>query len=205
MSLNFQPFIDFHLWADKNQVDGTDGLGNNAKYIPVDSLHLYWEDNRISPILNASSHDTPINVSIDDLLKRYYRIFSILVRISTQQSVKLNYIKAFMEQDIDDNFLPFKSKPEALPNSVDGIQTFRDFEEHQWLFSPVVLGPNRLQSKELLARSVLPFTVEEVLSGRIGESTTVKKCKVHPSCGLSATSVRIIKHPLKASIPFESY
>lgn len=205
MSPNFQPFIDFHSWVDKNQVNGTDGLGNDAKYVPLDALNLYWQEDRISPILNASSYDTPINVSIDDLLKRYYRIFSILAHISTTQSAKLNYIKRFMEQDIDDSLLPFKVQPDALPNSVDGIQTFRDFQEHQWLFSPVVLGPNRLQSKELLPRSVLPFTVEEVLSGRIGESTTVKKCKVHPSCGLSAASVRIIKHPLKATIPFVSY
>lgn len=202
MSPSFQPFIDFHSWVDKNQVDGTDGLGNNAKYIPLGALNHYWQDDRISPILNASSHDAPINVSIDDLLKRYYRIFSILAYISTTQSSKLNYIKGFMEQDMDDSLLPFKVKPDALPNSVDGIQTFRDFQENQWHFSPVVLGPNRLQSKELLPRSVLPFTVEEILSGRIGESTTVKKCKVHPSCGLSV--VRINTDTPKATIPFET-
>lgn len=203
MSSQFQAFIDFHRWVDKNQVDGTDGLGNNAKYIPLDALKQYWQDDRISPVLNACSNDSPINVSIEDLLNRYYRIFSILAHISTTQSAKLNYIKGFMEQDIDDSVLPFKSKPDALPNSVDGIQTFRDFQEIQWLFSPVVLGPNRLQSKELLPRTVLPFTVDEVLSGRIGESTTVKKCKVHPSCGLSV--VRIIMHTPKAPVTFVSY
>lgn len=203
MSPQFEPFYDFHSWVDKNQVDGTDGLGNNAKYIPLDALKQYWEDNHIIPILNSCSHDCPINVPIDDLLKRYYRIFSILAHISTTQSAKLNYIKGFMEKDIDDSVLPFKVKPDALPSSVDGIQTFRDFKEKQWLFSPVVLGPNRLQSKELPPRSVLPFTVEEVLSGRIGESTTVRKCKVHPSCGLSI--VRTTTFTPKAMVSLASY
>lgn len=186
MSINFQPFNEFHTWVDENQVVGTDGLGNDAKYIPFDVLQKYWQENRISPILKSCSRDTPINVSIDDLLKKYLRIFSNLVYISTTQSAKVGYIKRFMEEAIDDSLMPFKSKPGALSNANDGVQTFDLFQKDQWLFSPVILGPDRLHSRELLLHSVLPFTVEKVLSGKAGESTTVKKCKVHTSCGLSS-------------------
>lgn len=199
MSTNFQPFIDFHSWADGNQVIGTDclgpgndGLGNGARYIPFDALEEYWQDNRISHILNICSDETPIHVSIDDILTRYLRVFSILVYISTSESVKLNYITRFIERDIDDKLLPFKSQPDAFPNAADGTQTFEQFQKAQWLFSSIVLGPYRLRSKELPIGSILPFTVEEVLSGKPGESTIVKKCIVHPSCGLSAVSSVII-------------
>lgn len=185
MSTNFQAFIDFHTWVDDNQVIGTDGLGNDASYIPFDALEQYWQDNRVSPILMSSSRDTSISVSIDDLLKKHLRIFSILVYISTSQSAKVDYIKKFIERAIDDNLLPFRTRPDALSNAVDGVETFDLFRKHQWLFSPVILGPDRLHSRELPLQSALPFTVEKVLSGRNGESAPVKKCKVDPSCGLS--------------------
>lgn len=190
-STNFELFNHFHNWVDDNQVAGTDGLGNEAKYIPFEALVQYWQDDRVYPILKSCSHYTSINVSIDDLLKRYLRIFSILVYISKTHSAKLHYIKKFMEKATIDNFLPFKAKPEALPNAIDGVETFAEFEENQWLFSPVVLGPDRLQSMDLLRRTVLPFTVEKVLSGKHGESSIVKKCNVHPSGGLPVVCIVI--------------
>lgn len=203
MSTDFQPFIDFHSWVDKkaNQVVGTDclgvasstdRLGNGAKYIPLDTLEQYWQDNPISHILNSCRHETPINVCIDDILTRYLRIFSILVYISTPENIKLTYIKSFTVEDINDARLPFKTKPDALSDAIDGIHTFQLFQQHQWLFSPVALGPNTLQSKDLLPQSVLPFTVQEVLAGGNGEGTTVKKCKVHPSCGLQAVCIFVL-------------
>jgi serine/threonine protein kinase len=185
MPTNFEPFLHFHTWVAENQVVGTDGLGNDANYVSFQALKEYWQDDRIPPILNSFSHATPIHVYIDDILEKYLRIFSILVYISTDESSKLYYLKRFVEAAIDDNLLPFKAKPEALSNAADGVATFSRFQNYQWLFSPVMLGPSRLQSRELQLQTILPFKVEDVLSGSPGESTTVKKCKVDPSCGLS--------------------
>lgn len=184
MPTDYEPFDDFHKWVGKSQIVGTDGQGNDAKYIPFEALKDYWQHNRISSILNACGHATPIHVPIDDILARFLQIFSTLAYISTTESPKLFYIKRFVEEDIDDNNLPFKAKPDALSDSVGGRQTFKHFRNYQWLFSPVTLGPKRLQSRELPRESVLPFRIEKVLSGRNGESTTVKKCKVDTSCGL---------------------
>lgn len=202
MLTDFQPFIDFHSWVDKeaNQVVGTDclgvgstdGLGNGAKYIPLERLENYWQNNPISHVLNSCRDESPIHVSIDDILTRYLRIFSILVYISTPENIKLHYIKSFTSEDISDTRLPFKTKPEALSNAADGVHTFELFQKNQWPFSPVALGPNRLQSKELLPRSVLPFTVQKVLAGGNGEGTTVKKCKVNQSYGLPVVSIVIL-------------
>lgn len=189
ISSNFQAFMDFHTWADENQVSGTDALGNDAKYIPFDALQVYWQNNRVSRILGSGTRHMPITVSIDNLLQKYLRIFSILVQISTTQSTKVDYIKRFMEEDIDDNLMPFKSKPVAFSNAVDGVQTFELFQKKQWLFCPVIIGPGRLHSRELPLRCVLPFTIEKIISGKTGKSSTVKKCKLNPSCGLSIVRV----------------
>lgn len=189
MSTNFQPFLDFHRWVKNSREVGSDALGHDAHYIPFDALEQYWEDSRISSILNSCSHDTPISVSIDDIIERYLRIFSTLVYISTSHSPKLHYIKWFMEEDTDDGVLPFKGQQHAFPNAVDGIQTFQQFQKEQWLFSPAAFGRKRFYMKELMPQTVLPFTVEKVLSGREGDSTIVKKCKVHRSCGLPVVCV----------------
>lgn len=185
MTLDFEPFDDFHTWVGKSKSVGTDGLGNEAEYVSFEALKDYWQRTRISSILNACSHITPIQVPIDDIMARFLRIFSTLAYISTTGSPKLSYIKRFVEKDIDDHNLSFNSKPPAFSDAPDGQQTFDRFRANQWLFSPVILGPNRLQFRELLLESILPFKVDEVLSGRDGESTTVKKIQIDPSCGLS--------------------
>ncbi|KAG8164294.1 hypothetical protein KVR01_006212 [Diaporthe batatas] len=158
---DFQPFDDFHSWVDKNQTVGTDGRGNESEYITFEALKEYWQRARISSILNACSHVTPIQVPIDDILARFLRIFSTLAYISTTDSPKLFYIKKFVEKDIDDHNMLFDSKPPAFSDALDGRQTFNKFRCYQWLFSPVTLWPHRLQFRELLPESILPFRVEK--------------------------------------------
>ncbi|KAJ0122084.1 hypothetical protein J7T55_002596 [Diaporthe amygdali] len=188
MSSNFQLFIDFHDWVEDHLVVGTDGLGNDAPYVRIDALQEYWED-QIYPLLRSCSHDEPIHVPIEDINKGYLRIFSVLAYISSTQVARLNYIKKFMEKGIDDDLLPFEDKPDAFSNAPDAIRAFEDFQNQQYLFSPVDFGRRRFHNEELLARSVLPLNVEEVLSGKKGETSIVKKCKVHPSSGLKASSI----------------
>lgn len=184
----------FHRWVEDNRITGTDGLGNPAHYVPRESLKDYWQaPDHSDRIANLFASHGYANLAVELVAERYIGTLSILAYISIGDRLDTSFIDSFYKKNLDDHLLPFKDKPPAFPEAPNGIDVWKRFQEHQYLFCPVAFGDNqgnacfKWRTQELLPKAVLPLTIVQSLSGRNqanASNAKVKKCKLHKSSNL---------------------
>ena len=158
--------------SEKTWCLGTQGLKNEeqARYIPNSTLKTYFHAPRcIEHLLDAlyPGGDSP-DVSV--IRDNYIRPFAILLSLGYG-----NLIKSFVSfEDLQDDKLPFRSKPQHFPRSSRDLWT--EFSSRQWEFCAPTLKYSRENVLDI--REILPLRFEKAM-GR-GGTSSVHKITVHP-------------------------
>lgn len=168
---------DFHDYVSQRKTAGINGDWNTDYYVSFRHLKEYWVRPRVETIL--LSFNPPINVNIDDIIKRYLRIFSILVYIG-----RVPYIRYFLQHDNDDEKgLPYRDAlPFDLPRTDETQNVWESILKTQWMFSPFQFGPMMPYLKPLDQRRILPITLHEKLTpdSLDKETAVVQVVELHP-------------------------
>ncbi|KAK0673583.1 hypothetical protein QBC41DRAFT_311103 [Cercophora samala] len=189
--------VPFKAFADEVQTvvsEGTDGSGKKQYYVPYSALKKYWETDKISQVLHAFPGSSQ-NVVIDTFEMKYLRIFSILVYCTTQSAFRMNCIKYFIDNNCDDHNLPLDARNPAFwkifPNSEEGREAWRAFNDHQFLFSPFPLGQEFPHDRTIAEGRLLPWKPGDILSEDSGKITFVQLYTINNDCELYKEAKRI--------------
>lgn len=148
----------FYNYVGGKRIAGINGYGEPDDYISIRDLEEYWLEDRVRNILHSIT--PPINVNIDDIIKRYLRTFSILLYIN-----RVSYIRYFRQHDYDDERLPYNDAiPFDLPKTEETRQVWDNILKNQWIFSPFQFGPKMPHLRPLDPQVILPITVVEKLT-----------------------------------------
>lgn len=183
------PFREFFRWVDQNKERGICGADKESCYVPPEKLKQYWTAERVSRILNACNHTRPLVVSIEQVVEDFLRVFSILVYMSSPSEPKVSWIREFCSGSFNDKNLPTEDQPSVFPDAPEGLETFREFHKHQFLFCPVSFRP-MLHRRPLSLECVLPISLGEPLSARLGHASVLKRHTLHQSSNLTVPGVR---------------
>ncbi|KAK3942690.1 hypothetical protein QBC46DRAFT_425116 [Diplogelasinospora grovesii] len=191
---NFEPFFDFMKWVPEHSQQGIDGTGGSEPYVPYSALQEYWTADRINYIL-GSHNNLPPGIHNQDIIEGSLRIFSTLVYVTKLHEVNF-FMANFFDKNIDDHSLPLEEQTglEVFTRSPVGLEAWRNFDNNQFLFNPLSFAPpprfphNRI----LLPRHVLPLTRGELLSGKDGESSVVRKYTLHKASNLQVPEDTIV-------------
>jgi len=168
---------DFSRYVGLKKTSGINGYGKSDDYVSIRALKEYWNKSSVGNILH--SFNPPINVDIDDIIKRYLRTFSILVYIN-----RVPYIRHFMQYDYDDEKgLPYNETMSfGLPKSDETCKVWENILKNQWIFCPFQFGPKKIYLRPLDQRCILPIDVIRQLTPDTldEEAAVVQVVKLHP-------------------------
>ncbi|KAI0128369.1 hypothetical protein BJ170DRAFT_621298 [Xylariales sp. AK1849] len=166
-------FLDY---VGKNWCVGLTADNVNAKFICPQSLYHYWETDRIKEILDSDGMHMPAT----SIRKKYSQVLSILMWID-----KPGCLGYFTDNDLCDAVLPLAGKPPQWPDDdVSALSLFRNFEECQWIFTPVKFESDVVMSgRKLDPRQVVPAKKEKALTEEdgVGDGCRIWKVRMH-SC-----------------------
>ncbi|KAK2598085.1 hypothetical protein QQS21_005796 [Conoideocrella luteorostrata] len=182
----FDPFREFTAFVHRKQCQGTDGFDRTKPYILHGDLATYWARVEIREVFNSIV--PPISCSIENILSRYLRSFSLLVYLNMVQ-----HLPIFVQLEITDDYLgwhPLLAEFDCL--LYEELQ--RKVQEYKWRFFPLIIqpaGPGRLSNTKLSDHVILPINSAEVL--KRSDSSIVKKVTVQLSHDPNREVTYIIK------------
>lgn len=172
---------------ERNLETGHEAQGSPAKFASFHRLTQYWSAHA-DDVQEIVSNTGDLNYQIEDIRKRYLRIFSILVWISMTGRSYVRYLKHFVRNGKEDPILPFRERPAFFPSTTDSEVFWTTFFKHQWMFCPVQLGPRGIYDRDLHPNQILPFSISGDLgSPDIGRPAKIRLAKVHASEALLQT------------------
>lgn len=175
----------FKEHISRNFESGHEAQGEPARFASFHYLTQYWTAARVQEIMFGTGE---LDYHIEDILKRYLRIFSILVWISTTGQSYVRYLKHFVRTNRDDYILPFRERPAFIPSTTDSEKFWTTFFKSQWMFCPVQLGPPGMHNRDLHPNQILPFTIRGDLGSQdIGRPAKIRRAEVNASETLAHT------------------
>ena len=169
------PYIQaFLTWrqSENTSCEGTRGFKNEelARYIPNSTLSTYFNAPRCTNNLLNALYPDRHPPDADIIIRSYMRPFAIL--LSLGNGCLISYFVKF--EDLQDDKLPFRSKPQNFPQSSGDVWT--KFSSQQWEFCPPTLEYSR--ERVLDEQEILPVRFDRVI-GR-GGTSSAHKIDVHP-------------------------
>ncbi|KAI1061174.1 hypothetical protein LB506_011616 [Fusarium annulatum] len=169
----------FHQHIAENLREGINGDGEKVPYVIPSALDNYWTERRVDAILN--SQQPPVASSPDMIISDFPRVFSILTRIGQPQEIEwlCSHVKG-----LDDRRLPFDES--CFPPTC---KWAGDFLQEQWMFIPLFFPPDKIFSRVVHPKTILPVTYKRQLTQKRGgrDTATLWEVQVHPG-GRLATS-----------------
>jgi len=174
--LEFREFVSNTSRPHYHQ--GVDGSGETRDFICDEALREYWQtNNRISELLDENTGIGP-----KTLADTWLQVWSILCYIARDNET--HFINTFKRLGVDDSNLPVLRWPVNWPKDPATADLQKRFEEHQWRFTPLKLGPKTIYRKALHQRQIIPAR-EVPLSergGGGGDDGVVTKADLCPCC-----------------------
>ncbi|ROV89219.1 hypothetical protein VMCG_09900 [Cytospora schulzeri] len=189
-------FDRFRDYVQENWVAGLEVHEPQASYIPTSKLRDYWTHVRVSEVV----HVTECQVPIKDIREQYLQAFSIMVWISKTRRPYIRYLHSFNRYERGDSSLPFHERPRFLPSSNDADEFWAAFQQHQWAFCPVALGPRRLHDRKLHEKQILPLQIVK----KLGHVKDGKPAKVELAKLQSPTEL-ILSNQAQDQVVLKSY
>lgn len=144
--------------------------------MPHNELFRYWTIARIRDA--CESYSEGIDTRPDLIRNRYLRVFSTLVYVG-----HLAYIPAFQQNELWDQRFPNTTLPGPWAPVPSYRSMFDAFKDHQWMFFPVILDRDSLDSSWLPPERILPIHIEEIIRPQLhSERAAITKVRFHPSC-----------------------
>lgn len=165
-------------WFPKHCVNGTNGPSAtpNRPFMPLPVLEDYLKaESRTSNLLRALYSEREPHIDVEDLERRYIRVFTILTLIG-----KGSYIETFLRYpNLLDTQLPFLDKPAHFPTDLSDPKFWESFHEMQFAFCAHHFHYNKGHAVTLEELCILPIISKELLAQ--GGSAAVYKIKLHSS------------------------
>lgn len=191
-----QPILDFTQKVQEWEKDyqGQDGRGEQKPFVPYSVLQSYWKrKNKVDEVRKA--YHPSITASVDAIMKRNLRLFSLLVYLD-----RVQHLHSFTAHNINDEQFPLPAR--HIPAKLDAPafeELIQRIREHQWRFFPLVLDYARLSDLHLEPDHILPFHGVEEIAG--GDAVTVFKLRAHAACDeLLVDKVRILSLDAAAAL-----
>ncbi|KAF5633819.1 serine threonine kinase [Fusarium tjaetaba] len=173
-----QTMDHFHQHIAENLREGINGDGEKVPYVIPSALDNYWTERRVDIILN--SQQPPVASSPDMIISDFPRVFSILTHIGRSQEIEwlCSHVKG-----LDDSRLPFDET--CFPPTC---QWASDFLREQWMFIPLFFPPDKIFSRVVHPKTILPVTYKRQLTQRRGgrDTATLWEVQVHSGGSLTA-------------------
>ncbi|SCO09502.1 uncharacterized protein FFB20_13313 [Fusarium fujikuroi] len=162
----------FREYLRDNLVDGVNGEGKAAPYIPFSALKRYFTKGRIDTIMK-SIEIYPADMT-KDIQSSYLRIFSLLVYLGYPDSITW-----FTSNGLQDSDLPLTGSPPPQNPSW-----YTAFLKEQWTFCPIIISADGDFTQTLPSKAILPVTYEKAIDGKNKGPDDPKlwQVKVHPGC-----------------------
>ncbi|KAF5686286.1 serine threonine kinase [Fusarium circinatum] len=174
-----QTMDHFHQHIADNLREGINGDGEKVPYVIPSALDNYWTGRRVDIILN--SQQPPVASSSDMIISDFPRVFSILTLIGQPQEIGwlCSNVKG-----LDDRRLPFDES--CFPSTC---KWAGDFIREQWMFIPLFFPQDKIFSRVVHPKTILPVTYKKQLTQKRGgrDTATLWEVQVHPR-GRLATS-----------------
>ena len=174
LTLKFQEFVSHKL------LEGQDGHGRAAQYVPLGCLEEYWTDYHVRELLDSS--DPPIAENARQVRTSYLRVFSILTYIGQTRDIVL-----FVARSRDDHQLPLDDR------SYEWLPSLSLFLETQWMFCPLEFPRDVVWKRQLSAQQILPATFVDgpLREERRGQGAArIRKVRLHDACHALSAEVR---------------
>ncbi|KAF5964031.1 serine/threonine protein kinase [Fusarium bulbicola] len=167
-----QTMDHFHQHIADNLREGINGDGEKVPYVIPSALDNYWTGRRVDIILN--SQQPPVASSSDMIISDFPRVFSILTLIGQPQEIGwlCSNVKG-----LDDRRLPFDES--CFPSTC---KWAGDFLREQWMFIPLFFPQDRIFSRVVHPKTILPVTYKKQLTQKRGgrDTATLWEVQVHP-------------------------
>ncbi|EWG35899.1 serine/threonine protein kinase [Fusarium verticillioides 7600] len=168
----------FHRHISENLREGLNGNGEKVFYVIPSALDSYWTERRVDIILN--SQQPPVASSPDMIISDFPRVFSILTHIGRPQEISwlCNDMKG-----LDDHRIPFDEG--CFPPTC---QWANEFLREQWMFIPLFFPQNKILSRAVHPKTILPVTYQKQLTQKRGGRNTATLWEVQVHSGESLTA-----------------
>ncbi|KLO81247.1 uncharacterized protein LW93_4821 [Fusarium fujikuroi] len=169
----------FHQHISENLRQGINGDGDQVPYVVPSALDNYWTGRRVDIILNYQQ--PPVAQSSDWIISDFPRVFSILTYIGQPQEI--SFFCSHMK-GLDDRRLPFDDS--CFPPTC---KWAGDFLREQWMFIPLFFPKDKIISRDVHPKTILPVTYQKQITQKRGgrDTATLWEVEVHSGGSLTAS------------------
>lgn len=173
---NHPDLQDLLTWAEgvRQPGIGGNGLEIGRSFMPDPDIEAYFKTVRpIQKLLAALFPFVAPQMDPETIRKKYIKVFLILLFTSNGR-----FIASFLRHDnLSDQYLPFKSRPNHFPPSTADPDFFTSFYRRQWEFCARTF--EYAIHQQLDEDLILPIIYKKKLGG--GGSAVVHQIKLHPA------------------------